>query len=137
MVKNLQMSQVLGLAFTKTQQTKLGQADSTLICPSCHSPMILRQTTRIRYPKSDKPRLFYGCSAWPKCTEAIGAHPDGQPLGIPVRKAYRTLRHTLHVKLGENYKQWLVDNLEIPKARAHIGMLTEAEIDKAIVLLKE
>ena len=63
---------------------------SELTCPSCGNPMVLRRTEKFRYPKSKAPRLFYGCSTWPKCFEVIGAHPDGRPLRVPVKKgAYR------------------------------------------------
>lgn len=66
-----------------------------VMCPSCNVPMVLRNTSKFTY-RDGKPRLFYGCSNYPKCEETHGAHPDGRPLGKPAPKRIRDLRHEVH-----------------------------------------
>ena len=65
-----------------------------LRCPECNSPFILRQR---RFDGN----LFYGCSKFPECKETHGAHPTGEPLGIPGDKETIELcKKTLGVKNG-------------------------------------
>ena len=47
-------------------------------CLECGASMMLRES---------KFGLFYGCSTFPVCRATHGAHKDGRPLGITVRKA--------------------------------------------------
>ncbi len=65
-------------------------------CPECGAAMVLKQTTRFRYPKTGKPRLFLACSTWPTCPGTHGCHPDGSPCGIPADKATKQARMQAH-----------------------------------------
>lgn len=60
-------------------------------CPEegCGGVMVLRHS-----PKYN--RKFYGCSNFPDCKAAHGAHPDGSPLGVPADKATKAARIQAH-----------------------------------------
>lgn len=40
--------------------------------------------------------LFYGCTRYPGCRGAHGAHPDGRPLGKPADQATKQARMRAH-----------------------------------------
>lgn len=116
-----------------------------LVCPECGALMTLRRTLKYRW-KSGEGRLFYGCSAWPKCNGTHGAHPDGRPLGVPATGETKAARHALHeqfdallIEKGWNKKQgynWLgqklgmKDGAEI-KAKCHIAMFDVETCERA------
>lgn len=62
-------------------------AAQPLPCPLCAGKMHLKKG---RYS------LFYGCENWPKCSATHGAHPDGQPLGVPADAATKKARIEAH-----------------------------------------
>ena len=93
-----------------------------LECPECGAKMTLRKS---RFGQ------FYGCSTWPKCDAAHGAHPDGTPLGVPANKATKQARIKAHeafdtlwkggrMKRSEAYS-WMASALGLTAAEAHIG----------------
>src|SRR5208282_5226656 len=47
-----------------------------LKCGECGSLMVLRKSKKYGTP-------FYGCSRFPECKGAHGAHTDGRPKGTP------------------------------------------------------
>jgi ssDNA-binding Zn-finger/Zn-ribbon topoisomerase 1 len=79
--------------------------------------------------------LFYGCSTYPACKAAHGAHPDGKPLGIPATKEGKLARikaHDAFDKLWNNGRKdgsmsrkaayrWMQTALSMTKEEAHIG----------------
>lgn len=98
---------------------------ATLTCPDCGSEMVLRNS---RFGK------FYGCSTYPACKAAHGAHPNGKPLGIPADKETKQWRIKAHdafdtlwkrgggVRIGRSaaYK-WLQESLSMTSEQCHIG----------------
>lgn len=91
-------------------------------CPECGKNMVLRNS---------KHGLFYGCSAFPECKAAHGAHPDGKPLGIPANKETKQWRIKAHdifdawwkakgMKRKEAYKA-MQEIMGISNKEAHIG----------------
>lgn len=94
-----------------------------VICAECGSEMVLRDS---KYGK------FYGCSRFPVCRGAHGAHPNGKPLGTPATRKTKMLRMQAHsvfdcwwkqlgLKKNEAYKQ-LSRIMDLPRKEAHIGM---------------
>ncbi len=73
-------------------------------CAECGAPMVLRSTIKYVYA-SRSPRLFYGCTRWPQCSGAHGAHPDGQPLGIPADRETRIARIAAHDAFDSLWKR--------------------------------
>ena len=83
--------------------------------------------------------LHYSCSKWPNCDGTHGAHPNGDPMGIPANKKVRELRETVYQQLNLiwNYKfkpernqmyQWIKQNCK----KEHIGEMNEAELKDLI-----
>jgi len=109
-----------------------------LRCPECAAPMLLK---RSRYG------LFYGCSAWPRCTGTHGAHPNGKPLGTPADRATKLARIRAHDAFdqlwrggGMTRKQayaWLRRTLGLSKHEAHIGRFDVATCERLIAALAE
>jgi hypothetical protein len=108
-------------------------------CPDCGADMILRNS---RYG------LFYGCSQFPKCDTAHGAHPDGKPLGIPANRATREARIRAHAAFDVMWRErtdvpkkkarsqaysWLQKALGWPIA-PHIGAMNAAQCDEVVRL---
>lgn len=75
-----------------------------LVCPECGAPMVLRKTDKFSY-ESGQPRYFYGCSRWPLCQATHGAHPNGEPMGIPADKETKEWRIRAH----EAFDDWWGD----------------------------
>lgn len=102
-------------------------------CPECGAPMRLRESKRLK-------KTFFGCSRWPLCDGTHGAHPNGEPLGIPANaetKAARTRAHHAFEKVESiagrkaAYK-WLATVLKIERKDAHIGMFDLAMCERTI-----
>jgi hypothetical protein len=111
-----------------------------LPCPDCGATLKLRE---------GKYGLFYGCSNWPVCTGAHGAHPDGQPLGVPVDKETRKIRIAAHAALeltwepgpsqvfgsrGQAY-EWVQKALGLTADEAHIAKFDAAMCKRLIEAL--
>jgi len=102
-------------------------------CPECGETMVLRES---------KFGLFYGCSAFPKCKAAHGAHKDGKPLGIPADKMTKKARmdaHEVfdqlwkgkHMARGEAY-QWMQEAMEMTEEEAHIGRFDADQCEELV-----
>lgn len=73
--------------------------------------------------------LFYGCTRWPECDCKHGAHPNGDPLGIPANRATREARIRAHAVFDplaqrwgkKNAYRWLRDSLSLTKRETHIA----------------
>ena len=91
--------------------------------------------------------LFYGCTNYPECTCAHGAHKEGgAPLGIPANRETKDWRIKAHdafdqlwkvkkvMKRKEAYK-WMAESMELPSEEAHIGMFDISQCQKLIDLV--
>lgn len=100
-------------------------------CGDCGSPMVLRGS---RYG------LFWGCTQFPQCRGTHGAHPDGEPLGIPADKATKRKRIEAHDAFDQIWKSefmtrgqayaWLADRMGLPEV--HFGAFNAEQCDEAI-----
>lgn len=108
-------------------------------CPECASAMVLR---------SSKYGLFYGCSEYPKCKAAHGAHKKtGKPLGTPADKKTKQARIRAHDSFDQLWKGkhmdrseayvWMQEAMEMTEDEAHIGKFNEEHCDKLEVLVDE
>lgn len=109
-----------------------------LACPDCGAPMLLRNS---RYGK------FYGCSRFPACKAAHGAHPDGRPLGIPANaetKAWRMRAHDAFDQLWKSGRMsrreayaWLRTTMGLGKADCHIGRFDIDQCQQVIAVCRQ
>jgi hypothetical protein len=114
----------------------------TLTCPDCGSPMVLR---------TSKWGLMYGCSTYPKCKTAHGAHPNGQPLGIPATAAVRAARIRAHTEFDKLWMKnefakhptmkrkeayaWLRQAMGMTEEEGHIGRFDLEQCERLIALV--
>jgi ssDNA-binding Zn-finger/Zn-ribbon topoisomerase 1 len=111
-------------------------------CPDCGSPMVLRETTRFLYPKSGQPRRFYGCSKYPQCRATHGAHPNGNPCGIPGDASTKKARIEAHNVFDTLWKsgrmtrpqayQVMQELMGLPESQAHIAMFNREQCSKLV-----
>ncbi len=117
-----------------------------LKCPECGADMVLRQTTKYTY-NNGQPRRFYGCSRWPDCNAAHGAHPDGTPLGTPANKATKESRIKAHnafdgywrergMPRNDAYKL-LQSLMGLDKNAAHIGNFDTNQCEELVRKIQE
>lgn len=107
----------------------------TLPCPECSCTMTLRNS---RYG------LFYGCAEWPKCRATHGAHPDGQPLGVPADAATKKARIEAHAEFDRLWTEtglkrksaygWL--RKRCPDLPAHISEMNAEQCRELIERVK-
>lgn len=112
-----------------------GRAED-LKCGECSGPMRLRNS---------KFGMFYGCLNYPTCKGTIGAHPWGEPKGIPAGSETRNARMDAHSALdrlwmenllpsrGEAYS-WLSRRMGIMEV--HIGEMDVEQCQKVVELCK-
>jgi ssDNA-binding Zn-finger/Zn-ribbon topoisomerase 1 len=74
-----------------------------LICPECGRPMRLKSTQKYTY-SSGLPRKFYGCTGYPDCRGTHGAHPNGEPFGIPGDAETKAARMRAHAMFDRLWK---------------------------------
>jgi len=116
-----------------------------LKCPKCNAPMVIRETKKYKY-RSGQYRKFWGCSNFPDCKATHGAHPDGEPMGIPgtdEEKLLRKIAHRLADKIwGDWEKQecnrelmyaWLHFNSE----SGHISKMQKKELKEIITKMEQ
>lgn len=94
-----------------------------------------------------KPRLFYSCSRFPACSNCLGAHPDGTPLGIPVSREVRILRTECHKIMNEVFGEWrdlsrkqkanVYSWMKANAPRTHVAEMEKAEVLATIEILKK
>jgi len=111
-----------------------------LECPECGSHMRLRQSK-----KYDRP--FYGCSRWPDCDGAHGAHPDGTPLGIPADKVTKSARMRAHEAFDQLWKgdspkmtrgqayEWLESYFDLDDGEGHIGRFSREQCEALVAAM--
>lgn len=87
-------------------------------CPNCGAEMILRQTQKFK-TKDGKPSKFYGCSKWPECKATHGAHPNGEPLGVPADLETKQLRMEAHKLCEKIWGEWAMMSGHISKMDKH------------------
>lgn len=108
-----------------------------LICPDCGALMVLR---------SSKYGVFYGCSTYPACRSAHGAHKDGgAPLGIPANKETKDWRIKAHNAFDQLWKvkgmkrkdayRWMREAMSLPKEDCHIGRFNIDQCNELIGLV--
>lgn len=119
---------------------------SSLKCPECAAPMVLRKTTKFK-TRDGRPRAFYGCSQFPYCKGTHGAHPDGTPLGVPADLETKRIRMAAHraaelvfgswdTKSGrDGFYNWLKSQAHLKK---HVAEMDKSEaLDVISTLLTE
>jgi len=120
---------------TDDHSEKYPKRRADLACGECGSQMVLRES---------KHGPFYGCSRFPDCRGAHGAHQDGRPKGKPGNAATRRARIEAHRLFDQIWKlklvrnrgaayQWMRNAMGLRKHEAHIG---EFSIDQCEKLLK-
>lgn len=116
-----------------------------VLCPDCGAPMELRTTWKFYYPNGD-PRKFYGCSKFPECKATHGAHPNGNPMGMPGDAETKKLRIQLHdlldplwkkKKMRRNEAYKLLRSLVGCRDKIHIGELNKEQCQEAIKKMEE
>lgn len=106
------------------------------MCADCGAEMKLRQS---RYGP------FYGCPRYPECDGKHGAHPNGDPLGVPAKKATREARQRAHAAFdelwrsgelsrGQAYKR-LAEHMGVDEV--HIGEMDEEQCDQVVAWAEE
>jgi len=92
---------------------RIGEQRDDVVCGECGQPMILR---------SGRHGLFYGCSQFPACKATHGAHPDGEPLGVPADGATRAARIVAHNAFDQ---LWQGMGAPMNRAAAYLWMQRE------------
>jgi ssDNA-binding Zn-finger/Zn-ribbon topoisomerase 1 len=102
--------------------------------------------------KTSRYGQFYGCSNYPRCRGSHGAHPDGEPFGVPADKLTRVARQRAHHYLDRLWRPdsphkvfrnrddayfWMAINMAIHPDDAHIAKFNTEQCLKLIGLLKE
>lgn len=115
-----------------------------VLCGDCSLPMKLKAGSS-KYPKHP---VFYSCQRYPVCKGTHGAHPDGQPMGIPANTETRLARRGAHqvfdgwwkdeqgASAGDGY-QWMRDTLKMTRDLAHIGNFTIAQCGDLINAVRQ
>lgn len=112
-----------------------------LVCPECGAPMVIRKSTQYDNP-------FYGCSTFPDCRGTHGAHPDGEPLGIPANKATKAARMQTHLLFDKLWKdrgpmkrkeayEWFQGAMDMTEDECHIGRFDIETCQRAEKVVRE
>jgi ssDNA-binding Zn-finger/Zn-ribbon topoisomerase 1 len=110
-------------------ENEFPEARDDLVCAECGARMVLRKS---------KFGPFYGCTKFPECRGAHGAHQTGKPKGKPGDTATKKARIEAHTLFDRIWKEKLVKNrgaaykwmqkaLKLPKSQAHIGEFSEEQ----------
>jgi ssDNA-binding Zn-finger/Zn-ribbon topoisomerase 1 len=97
--------------------------------------------------RSSKYGLFYGCTDFPRCKAAHGAHEDGRPLGVPANKQTKRARIRAHEVFDQLWKDrhmsrseaysWMQKAMGLSEGDAHIGRFTEDQCDELETKVEE
>lgn len=100
----------------------------------CGAPMKLREN------REGKP--FYGCSRHPDCDGAVGAHPNGKPMGRPADRETRKMRRMVHAAIQGIWDYEIREErnkayawLEHHAPKPHVSMMTKEECWHTLRLL--
>jgi len=74
----------------------IGDTIAPPACPECSAPMVLVHNRGFRTRAHPNGKPFYGCTRYPSCRGAHGAHADGRPLGRPGTPEERAARVAAH-----------------------------------------
>lgn len=121
------------MGFQRNKKTSKDATEHPVTCPDCGAPMRLRES---------KHGYFYGCSNFPRCKTAHGAHPDGKPLGVPADHATRQMRIKAHRAFDEIWRdhqlltrgaayRWLSKRMGV---EAHMGAMNIEQCEHVINL---
>lgn len=112
--------------------------EKSLPCPECGGLMILKES---EYGK------FYGCAQWPDCDCTHGAHPNGEPLGVPANKETRLARMAAHeafdlMRVATGFKRskayaWMRWRMRMSNDDCHIGKFDVPTCEKVIQVCEE
>lgn len=122
---------------------KKGNNPSTMRCPYCGAPMILRSADGI-YKENTQQAKLYVCKNYPSCNTYVRTQPGTfRPLGTPANERLRALRIQAHRSFdalhqgGHMTKRdayvWLATVLQTPQSQAHIGCLGEYSCNQVII----
>ena len=110
-----------------------------LKCGECGAVMVLRKVKKFKSP-------FYGCSRWPECRGAHGAHPDGRPLGTPGDRRTNAARMAAHDVFDRVWRQgrmtrpkayaWMRQVMGLREEEAHIAHFTADQCERLITIIK-
>lgn len=111
----------------------------SLPCPDCGRYLVLRRGSRFG--------LYWGCVDFPRCQATHGAHQrTGMPLGTPGDRLTRGARKAAHQFFDPMWQsgqmsrvaayEWMRRVLGVPRERAHISRLTQAECETLIEICK-
>lgn len=109
---------------------RFGVFEQILDCPECGAPMELVDARQFGRP-------FYACQRYPKCSGSHGAHPDGEPLGIPADQETKEARSDAHALFDQIWRtgimgrgkayRWMQKTLKLSKKDAHISRLNKTQ----------
>jgi len=117
-------------------------AKAAPVCPECGAPMVLREA---RSDRAIRKGPFWGCSRFPSCKATHGAHPDGQPLGLPADKETKRWRIVAHEAFDRLWEpagpsaraaayRWLSRSMALTEAECHIGRFSIEQCKQVIEL---
>lgn len=122
-----------------TVDTLPTQTEHDVECPLCRSRMRL---------KTSRYGLFYGCERWPACDATHGAHPSGEPLGVPADAETKRWRIKAHEAFDQLWKgvgatmtrreayRWMIYTMALPGSEAHIGCFSKEQCERLIAALE-
>jgi ssDNA-binding Zn-finger/Zn-ribbon topoisomerase 1 len=110
--------------------------ESGVICPECGAEMVLRESKKFRW-KNGKARLFYGCTRYPFCKAAHGAHPNGKPLGKPGNAETKAARVLAHAALDAMSKRLNWHRNKTYEWQCRIAKFDVWQCEKVIKLCQE
>lgn len=105
--------------------------------------MVLRRTTK----RPGEHGLFYGCSAFPRCRVTHGAHPDGEPLGVPANAETRRARVEAHAVFDKLWRgksapftrrdayRWIAEAMN--RSEVHIAQLDAAGCAELVAIVSK
>ena len=120
-----------------------------LECPECTKQLGVPIAMVLRASRYGH---FYGCSRFPLCDMAHGAHPNGAPMGKPGNKATRAARQVAHQWFDKLWKKdpgderrvmgrttayaWMREALGMTKEEAHIANFDAPTCERLVELVK-
>lgn len=114
----------------------MGKKRDPVICGDCGADMNLRPS---RYGR------FWGCSNYPECKGTHGAHPNGDPLGIPADRETKNARIKAHAAFDklhwdsasrrEAYR-WMQSAMGMTKKQAHIAKMNRNQCELLIATIE-
>lgn len=109
-----------------------------VMCPECGMEMRMKFSTSFRRP-------FYACVGFPACRCTHGAHPNGEPMGVPADAITRKARRRAHAAFDVLWRtggmpksaayRWMREAMGMTKRQAHIGRFSAAQCDRLVELV--